>query len=240
MKNRKLIDKFSRLSLITTFNFIEDKTLPLKLFIKYQKYHKRFKVNLSSCKQKYLENNGFFINDYLFQSKHNAKDELTKKYKKFFYKSDLAQKKVEKLIYEIKNDENERIIKEDYETKINIDTPLLEILSKTKNYEKNYTIYLSQIDIDENNLKKDYTSSFSKENINFSSIYYVLKDKKKINYLRELNINFNKIKRMTLIVGSEENNNYINKCFFEILFSFNCFSFRLNYKHPRTKFPRFI
>ena len=221
MKNRKLIDKFSRLSLITIFNFIEDKTLPLKLFIKYPKYHKRFKINLSSCKQKYLESNGFFINDYLFQSKHYAKDELTKKYKKFFYKSELVQKKIEQLIYEIKNDENERIIKEDYETKINIDSPLLEIISKTKNYEKNYTIYLSQIDIDENNLKKYYISLFSKTNINFSSIYYVLKDKKKINYLRELNINFNKIKRMTLIVGSEENNDYINKCFFEILFSFN-------------------
>ena len=36
------------------------------------------------------------------------------------------------------------------------------------------------------------------ENINYASIFYKLEYPNKINYLKEMNINFNKIKRLTL------------------------------------------
>jgi len=58
-------------------------------------------------------------------------------------------------------------------------------------------------------------------NISYISIFYNLKDTNKINYLKEININFNKIKNLTIhncddnIIQKNINN------FFNILFSFN-------------------
>ena len=60
----------------------------------------------------------------------------------------------------------------------------------------------------------------NKSNIKYSSIFYSFYDKRKIDYLKELNIDFNKIKRMTLI--EEENiNKYSNDIIFQTLFSIN-------------------
>ena len=59
-------------------------------------------------------------------------------------------------------------------------------------------------------------------NIKYSSIFYELKDIKKIDYLKEFNISFNKIKKLTIenvyddkVITKKQYNN-----FFEILFSF--------------------
>ena len=99
--------------------------------------------------------------------------------------------------------------------------------------EKKYTLFISQEIIDNNNLYYDYKKCFNKlniTNIKYTSIYYKFNDKDKINYLKEFNIDFNKIKRMTLIHndidGREEDAaknvvNQMNKNFFDNLFSFS-------------------
>ena len=106
-------------------------------------------------------------------------DYLKERYDKFISKNKLDRKKFENIIYEIINNEEEiRIIKEDYEIKININSPLLEIISKTKNFENNYTIYIPQT---ENN--EEYINIFNqlnKNNTKYASIYYKFKDKSKI------------------------------------------------------------
>ena len=53
---------------------------------------------------------------------------------------------------------------------INIDSPLFEILSKTKYFDKIYTIYISTKIIDEYKLKDDYIIRF--KNLNNSNIKY--------------------------------------------------------------------
>ena len=80
---------------------------------------------------------------------------------------------------------------------IDIDSPLFEIISKTNAFDNNYTIYISQYIIDklQDGCKKQF-DNLNKMNIKYSSIYYRFSDKKKINYLQELNIDYNKIKRI--------------------------------------------
>ena len=99
---------------------------------------------------------------------------------------------------------------EDSEKLIDMESPLFEIISKTQNFENNYAIYISQENIDENNIKDDYKIKFdnlNKSNIEYSSIYFKFNNKKKIKYLEELNIDYNKIKRLKLIEGNNEEEN---------------------------------
>ena len=99
---------------------------------------------------------------------------------------------------------------------INIDSPLFEIVSKASNIEKSYTIYsiyISQKNIDEYKLKNDYIKFFdkmNKSNIKYSSIFYNFNDKNKINYLKELNIDFNKIKKLALIEDEKDIDDYLD------------------------------
>ena len=115
---------------------------------------------------------------------------------------------IEKIIYDIfenkkiKDIDEEDVDKiEEKEKLISIESPLFNILSKTKNFSKIFTIHISQEIIDEYKLKEDYIKFFdnlNKLDIKYASIFYILKDMNKINYLKEFNINFNKIKRLTL------------------------------------------
>ena len=123
-----------------------------------------------------------------------------------------------------------------------MDSPLFNIISKSKEFENNYTIFISQKFIDRYKLKDDYEIYFdnlNKLNIKYSSIYFVFEDKKKISYLKDFNIDFNKIRKINLIqddvIEEEENENdkeNNNKIFFETFFSFNNFGNNLIYHIP--------
>ena len=148
-------------------------------------------------KEKYLEKIGFNIDDYLYQEIYKKKS-LINKYNDFLLKNKLNKEEFEKIVYDVQKKENLSKIEENYEELINIDSPLFEIISKTKNFENNYSIYISQEDIDKYKLKKEYKNFFdklNKTNIKYSTIYYYFINNKKINYLKELNIDFKKNKK---------------------------------------------
>ena len=110
----------------------------------------------------------------------------------------------ENILYEIlkrkeTEDINEINKKEYYNQFIDIDSPLFELMSKTKNFEK-YTIYIAL----GCKLKEDYIILFNKlnkSNIKYSSIYYSFNDIEKLNYLKEFNLDFHKIKRIILEIN---------------------------------------
>ena len=112
---------------------------------------------------------------------------------------------MENIIYDILNNKKineENNIKKDSEILIDIESPLFKVISKTKIFENNYTIYISQKIIDKYKLKdyyKNYFENLNKLNIKYASIYYIFYDKKKIDYLKKININFNNIKRISMI-----------------------------------------
>ena len=151
----------------------------------------------------------FRINKYLHNGQEtNDNDFLNKKYNNFLLEKKLNKEKFGNIIYDIfenkKISENneENSIKKDSEILLDIESPLFEIISKTKTFENKYTIYISQKIIDKYKLKdyyKNYFDKLNKLNIKYTSIYYSFYDKKKINYLKELNINFNNIKRISMI-----------------------------------------
>ena len=138
----------------------------------------------------------------------------------------MDKREFEKILYEVlknkvedinKNEVDETNREKDFNL-IDIDSPLFEIILKSNNLEK-YTIYISFEDNEtdekeketnekkiiekERKTKQEYSRIFNKlnkSNINYSSVRYNLDDVKKLKYLKELNIDFNKIKRISLAI----------------------------------------
>ena len=220
MENHRLIFAIkSKYILMHILSYSYDKNIQLKLFEYSKLFQNRLKISFANCKQNYLEEIGFDLNNYLYKKTYEETS-LEKKYNKFISESKLNREKLQDIIYDIVNNEEERKIKEDYEIKINIDSPLFGIISKSNNFENNYTIYISQDEINEE--YKNIFNQLNQKRIKYTSIYYRFKEKKAINDIKKLNIDFNKIKRMTIFCNEEEvleYNNIINKCFFDNLFS---------------------
>ena len=232
MENQRLINKIkSRYILKHILTYIRNINLKYKIFSYSKTLQKRIDLRYSYCKQLYLNGIGFNINKYIL-FKEEDKLTLKEEYNNYFLINKNNKEKFEDIIYEVINEqEEEYIIEEDYETKINLNSPLIDIISKTKNFENNFTIYITQKDIDKDNIRKDYRNIFNRLNSlnrKYSSIYYIFQDKTKIEYLNELNIDFDKIKRITLIYEGK-NVDYDEKSFFETLFSFKNIENNLTY-----------
>ena len=144
MEKKKIIYGIqSKYILKNIFNLIPDKQFALKLLSHSKKFQKKLDINYLYCYKKYLDELHFDLNEYLYKYEElYVKGILRRGYENFITKNRLIKEKFEKIIYEVINEENE-IIKENY---INIDSPLFEILTKTKVLEKMYIyIYLRKI-----------------------------------------------------------------------------------------------
>ena len=238
MKKKELINNIKSKHIFDyIFEYIKEKTFQLKLFLYSKKFQKKFDINLIILKEKYLQKIKFELDKYLYVKPNLfKKDYLTIEYNNFLEARKLNKETIENIIYDIFENKKIKDIdevdvdkKKEYGKLINIESPLFNILSKTKNFSIIFTIHISQIIIDEYKLKEDYIKCFdnlNKLDIKYESIFYILKDMYKINYLKEIKINFNKIKRLIL---KFENNDYKNdhalqnkiKYFYDTLFSFN-------------------
>ena len=90
---------------------------------------------------------------------------------------------------------------------IYFDNPLFkEIISKD-------TIYILQ-----ENIKDNYYDKLNESNLQYSSLYYIFNNKNNIDKLKNLNINFNKIKTMILNEDYRENGKENYDYFFQTLF----------------------
>ena len=236
MDNQGIINKIKSVYIIKNiFNFIKDSNFQLKLF-KYSKFFQnKLNIKLVDYKGQYLEKLKFNLEPFLYakEDKYNI-DLLNNKYKNFLSKNKLNKEIFEDILYEVLENETIKDIDEEEvnninkncEEKININSPLFERISKTKKFEKNLSIYISS-----NRPKNDYITLFdklNKSNIKYSSIFYDIyyNAMDEINYLKELNINYNNIKKLTLNIKYDnvidddllyEN----NKDLFETFFSFN-------------------
>ena len=237
MENQGKINKIKSLYIIKNiFNYIKDNNhIQLKLFFYSKFYQSKFNIKLIDYKVKYLEKVKFNINKYLHADRTSyRKDFLNILYNNFLFENNLNKEEFVKIIYDVLENQKAKDINEineDNEILIDLDSPLFEMISKTKNFENKYTIYICQENIDEYKLKNDFIrifDKFNKLNIKYSSIFYSFKDKNKIDYLKQFKIDFNKIKRMTLFhedlmqrKRNIFNENQKDKIFFEILVSFN-------------------
>ena len=227
MENQKLISKIkSKYILLHILNYIKDKNIHYKLFGYSNFYQERINIKKIYYKKNYLDKI-FPYRSFLVQYNYKYNNNLNKQYNKCIIEKKLNKKELENIIYDVINEEERE---EYYHKLISIDSPLFDLISKTKNFESNYVIYISQIIAAKLNLKKKYNKLFNElnnSNRNYSSICFEFNRKRKIYYLKRLNIDFNKIKRIYLKCynSSYPSNNFEkfndNNFFFENLFSIN-------------------
>jgi len=184
------------------FDYIQDINFKFKIFLHSKYFQKRLNINLTELKEKYLNKIKFYIDKYLYTS-DDEKSILRKKYQEFLDINKIDIKKFENMIYDIYQnkiieDKNEK----GFETKnnfITIYSPLFDILSKTKNFEKIFIIYMSP----DNNSKEDYIKVFNnlnKLNKNLSIFYHT----KHIGKFKLKEFNIKNIKRLTLDIDGKK------------------------------------
>jgi len=104
---------------------------------------------------------------------------------------------------------------------IDMNSPLFDIFYKSKLFGELFIIPIYLKFIKNYKLKKDYINAFNKLNdinSNYSSIFLKCNDDKDISYLKDFNINFNKIKNLNIKLDySKANFNY--NLFYRELFS---------------------
>ena len=184
------------------FNYIPDKNNLLKLFRHSKYFQNRLEINYLNCYNKYIQELGFYLNDYLhLEDECYEKGKLADKYNNFI--RNLNKEKFEKILFEVINNLGNKI-----KTYIDIDSPLFEMISKAKNFDKKYRIYISQKIIDKYKLKDEYRIILNKiNNLNSkkASICYISTDEAKLDYLKELNINTKNIRKINLKYQGDEN-----------------------------------
>ena len=190
--------------------YIQDKNYEIKLFYCSKYFRKRLEINLLNYFKKCLDHVGF-SNKYLYKKEeHYQKNILEIEFNVFLDKYFFNKKIFLKYLYEFLNNQ----IKTDIDNYINIDSPLFETISKTKDFYMNYSIFISQKNIDDYYLKNDYQIKFNtlnKSNINYS-VYYKYKDSTKLSYLKQLNIISNNLRKLNLInQGNDFSNTEISK-----------------------------
>ena len=161
MEDEELINNIKSKHILNyIFDYIKDKDFRLKLFLYSKKNQKIFDINLIILKEKYLQKIKFDLDIYLYNEPYLfKKDYLTNEYNNFLKSKKLNKEIIEKIIYDIfenkkiKDIDEEDVDKiEEKEKLISIESPLFNILSKTKNFSKIFTIHISQEIID----TKDY------------------------------------------------------------------------------------
>ena len=186
MENRGLLDKIKSKYIIKNniFDFFKEKEFQEKLFIYSKYYQKKFDIKLVYLKEKYLKKIGFNLPEYChLEPDYYKKELLIDRYNIFLAENNFTKEKIESIIYDIYNNEEIKDIDEEDIDKIkenrglliDIESPLFELISKTNNYEKLFTIHLSQKVIDNYNLKDNYIKFFDNLN-NFNQ-------KKKFNFI---------------------------------------------------------
>ena len=237
MEKKELLNKIqSKFILNNIFDYIKDTNFKLKLFIHSKSIQNKLDLKIINYKELYLNKIGFDLDKYLY-TQSCSKNILNINYKNFLLKINFNKDEFENVLYEILKRKETGDINEPNRKKnnnkliVDIYSPLLEIISKLKIFEK-YTIYISQNTLDVN-LVENYTKLFNKlnkSNIKYTSIYYSFKDIKKINYLKEINLDFNNIKRIILDIKANDyiiNEEY--KYYFLTFFRFDALQNNLSY-----------
>ena len=199
--------------------YIKDENFMLKFFSYSKYFQKKLGIELSDYINKHIERFeklGLKVESFLkFQNyftKDYDKNILSIKLNNELNKYRIDVKNYQKYsnnyftIYENnykKNNLKYNLIEynENSEKIININSPIFDPISKTNSFNLFFTIEIPLSTIKEFNLINDYKSIFQKMNelnINYSSLSLFFLDGNNINYLNELNIDFNKIKRLNI------------------------------------------
>ena len=238
MINRRILESISSKYITERiFDYIKEKNFKFKLLFYSKLFQNKLGLKLIDFQTKYAHHLGMDLNKYLNSDENEDVNKFNKNCLRQKLEEDLLRMKINSNIFEnivlnvfkkaeeeiINNPKYINVDYKEFENKIEIYSPLIDMISKLGIFEINFTIPISAKIIDKLNLKNDYISKFNKlneSNSKYSSIIFNVKESNDINYLKELKIDFNKIKRLTII---EDNFQKLNiwdyNYFFETLFS---------------------
>ena len=223
MENKSLLETIkSKYIFEQIFGFIKDKNFKLKLFIHSKLFQKKLELEFSDYTNAYLskfkiELKNYFISTfwgYEYFNKEMLKKKLEEDILNFKVNFDIFKKYIlhiiEEKIENLKKKNNEKLKIESIDDSLNIDifSPFFEILSNIDYFSEIFRVQISINLIEKYNLKEDYISVFNKMNklnLKYPILFFSIKDADEINNLQELNIDFNKLKK--LIIFPEKNLN---------------------------------
>ena len=207
------------------FSYIRFENIKIHLF-KYSKlFQKKVGLSLVDYKVNYLKNLDLHLYNYLDNTDDFDKDYKNKKLKddmikyKFnmndliAYSDDLYQEYIKK---------NEIPDPDDLIDTIDIYSPLFDAFSLKEYFEKFFSLKIPINLIKNYNLLNDYILAFdklNKLNSNYPTLELQIKDGNDMEYLKRLNLNFNKLKKLK--VNIDKDNGFISSynCLFENLFT---------------------
>ena len=211
------------------FYYIQDENIKLKLFFHSKSFQEKLGIKPIDYKEGFLKKIKFNLDTYLYKNIENDKETLNKSLQRFLKKKKLNKKEIEKIVYDIYSnkkvkdieEEDINMIDENYYKLINVFSPFFDILSRTDIFEKKYCIPIIEQSIEKYQLNNDYKNIFeqlNESNIKYTSLLLLFIDNNKINYLKDFNIDFNRIKSLSIVQDGIVNKN--DKYLLNTLFSF--------------------
>ena len=183
------------------FSFIKIKNFKLELFKYSKEFQKKLDIRLIDYINVYLSNQNINFKPYFtFKKKFNTiedKDILNKGLDNYLNTLNIDFDSIEE--YAINSYENEN---NNNQIKIDIYSPFFNSLLK-KDFNKNFEIKIPMDKIEKFNLKNDYISIIEKLNNsgldkNYPCIYFKYKNPNDIDFLKDLKLKFNLLKRLKL------------------------------------------
>ena len=239
MIKKRILERItSKYVLSKITDYIEDNNFVYKLFLYSKSFQGKLNICLVDYQALYFQKNGLNIEKYEFCEKNQVLDTFDKNILSNNYKEDLEKFKIDKKIFGkiisslIKMNEKKIKKKKDEDLlfsaqkKIEIYSPIFDIISGGDISEYNYTIYIPITIIAQLNLKNDYISFFEKlnqSNLCCNSFEISFRNIDIIHVLEEFKINFDKIKRLTFYEDFNDKSNKDYDIFLGNLFSIKSF-----------------
>ena len=201
------------------FDYIDEEDFKYKLVVHSKYFQKKMKITLIDYQETFLTNKGLQFSDYIYNSDNIYEETFDKNIYDKILSIDLNtikldRKEFDSIVFnyyngseEIEEIEDEEKLNKNYkDIKIDIYSPFFDIISKSKNFNL-YTIPISINIIKKFNLKNDFIEVFekmNKSNIKYESLTIYYNGIEDMNYLNELKINFNNIKKLSFCLYQDE------------------------------------
>ena len=206
----KLANISSKYILQTIFGYIHDGKLKYRLFVHSKHFQNFLDLDIIDYGRKYISKFDMSLEDFLFSENESNPKSFNKNHLKDIFdekikKNNLDEKLIRKIIVDnIIKMGNAMEVKEYYDATYIIDifSPLLLDIAKTKIFQTVFTLEIQWDIIQKFNLQNDYKEIFDnlkKSNVNYSLISFKCKQYDDIKNLTELNIDLKKLKSLAII-----------------------------------------
>ena len=222
--NNKLLKKISsKYILIKILNYIQDDMFKYKLFVHSKLFQEKLGIKIYDYQEIYINKKEINLFDYWKLDYNKYDEDIIKKLRENLLYTHASNKIIKPYLLYYINKYNNKLILEFNENKIiiNIFSKLLKTFSNLNIFDKIFTILIhKKKEYKINDIKKsiDY---FNDNKLKYPSIIYQYKNTEHISYLKNINIDFKQIKKLTIKQKFECNKKNCDHFFNTLLLCFN-------------------